>query len=119
MANKRDFKKSIEAIGASICDEMMMAYYNIEGVDRPAVSEAIEKVLKAITMAKNNANIYFDRGPKGYANKAEYIKEKDQFFKALFEKISAVFSTEIDSALKQFNAAIPAQVKNQNKELAN
>ena len=38
MANKRDFKKSIDAIGGAICNEMMVAYYNIEGADKNAIA---------------------------------------------------------------------------------
>ncbi len=53
MANKRDFKKSIDAIGGAICNEMMVAYYNIEGADKNAIASSIEKVLGAVVKAKN------------------------------------------------------------------
>ena len=34
MANKREFKKYVDALGASIIDEMISAYHNVKGVDR-------------------------------------------------------------------------------------
>lgn len=115
MANKREFKKGVDAIGTSVCDEMMAAYYNIEGVDRKAVSDALEKVLVAIGNAKDNANVFFDKGPKAFEDRKAYAKAKAAFFKSLFVKINKDFANELDAALKQFNAAIPASIKAENK----
>lgn len=118
MANKRDFKKSVDAVGAAICNEMMSAYYNIEGIDKNAVSEAIQKVLSAVVKAKDNSNIFFDKGVKAFADHQEYSKAKKSYFKALFNKIHTEFTEEINVALKQFNNAVPADVKKANKELS-
>lgn len=118
MANKRDFKKSVEALGASICTEMMTAYYNVQGVDRNAVAESIEDVLAATEKAKDNANVIFDKGVRAFPSISEYSKAKKTFFKALFEKIHAEYATEVEAALKKFNAAIPEDVKKTNKEVA-
>lgn len=116
MANKRDFKKSVEAIGASICNDMMITYYNVDGVDRNAIAGAIEKVLVATAKAKDNANIFFDRGPRAFDDVKDYLKEKKNFFRSLFNKIDSEFAEEIEVALKEYNAAIPADVKAKNKE---
>ncbi len=118
MANKREFKKYVDALGSSILDEMVPTYYNVKGVDKDKVAEAIEMVLGAIGKAKNNANVFFDRGPKSYADHKEYAKAKDAFFKALFNKIETEFGEEINLALKKFNEAIPAEVKEENKKIA-
>ncbi len=116
MANKRDFKKSIDAIGGAVCNEMMIAYYNVEGADKNAIASSIEKVLAAVTKAKDNANVFFDKGVKAFADKAEYTKSKAAFFKALFAKIHMEFGEELNAAVKEFNEAIPADVKKANKE---
>lgn len=118
MANKREFKKYADALGASIIDEMISAYYNIKDVDRDKIAEAMQKVLGAIGKAKNNANVYFDRGPRAFENMAEYAKAKNNFFKALFDKIETEFSEEINEALAIFNSALPAEEKARNKEIA-
>lgn len=115
MANKREFKKYVEAIGSSTCEAMMETYYNVKGVDKEAIEKAIEKVLGAIGAAQSNSNIYFDKGVKAFANPKEYSYEKKIFFKKLFDKISVDFNKEIDEALKIFNAAIPQEVKEQQK----
>ncbi|MDE5806934.1 MAG: hypothetical protein K2H76_02370, partial [Muribaculaceae bacterium] len=115
MANKREFKKYVDALGASACEEMMYAYHTVEQADKDAISKAIEKVLLATNKARMNANIFFDRGAKAFADRKEYAKAKENFFKALFEKISNEFNDEVNAALKDFNAALPAEERERNK----
>lgn len=119
MANKREFKKYADALGASIIDEMISAYYNVEGADRDKIAEAMETVLGAIGKAKNNANVTFDRGAKSFDSVEEYAKAKKAFFRSLFDKIETEFGEEVNASLKLFNAALPAEEKARNKAYAN
>lgn len=114
--NKQQFKKAAEAAGASICEEMMTVYYNVKGVDKDKISQAVAKTLGATAAAKSNANVFFDRGRKAFASDAEYSKAKAEFFKKLFKKIRDDFNKEISEALKLFNEAVPAEVKEGNKK---
>lgn len=116
MANKREFKKYAEAIGASACCAMTDAYYNVENVDKNAVAKAMEKVLGATAAAKANANIFFEQGAKGFADRKAYSKAKEVFFKKLFNKIATDFNAQIEEALKIFNAALPAEAKEEQKK---
>lgn len=113
--NKQDFKKCIETAGASICNEMMAVYYNVSDVDRDKIASAVAKVLRATAIAKSNANIYFERGSKGFSDMKEYKKAKREFFKKLFAKNTEDFNTSISAALKEFNEAVPQSVKDANK----
>lgn len=119
MANKREFKKYVEAIGASACEAMMATYYNVEGADKNEIAKAIEKVLGAVGTARSNANVTFDKGVKAFPSLSDYSKAKKDFNKKLFVKISDDFTKELDEALKQFNAAIPASVKEAQKKAVN
>ncbi len=118
MANKREFKKYVDALGSSVCEEMMTSYYNVEGADKKKIAAAIEKVLAAIGKAKDNANVYFDRGVRAFEDHKAYSKAKQTFFKNLFNKITTEFGEDINLALKDFNAALPASAKAANKEAA-
>lgn len=118
MPNKRVFKKDVDALGASVIDEMVSAYYNVKDVDRDKISQAIEKVLFAIGKAKNNANVYFDKGVSAFESVEEYSKAKKSFFKTLFNKIEKEFGEDVNAALKLFNAALPAEEKKRNKAYA-
>ena len=118
MGNKREFKKYAEALGASVCEAMMFAYYNQPGVDKEAIEKAIAKVLGATAAAKSNADVTFDKGYRAFPSLPEYSKAKKAFFKQLFTKINKDFDKEIDEAVKMFNAAIPQSVKDEQKREA-
>lgn len=118
MANKREFKKYVEAVGASACEAMMTTYYNVAGVDKDAIGKAMEKVLAAVALARANSNVFFDKGHKAFSAPAEYSAEKRDFFKKLFAKINDDFAKDLDEALKIFNAALPQSVKEENKKIA-
>ena len=119
MPNKREFKKYADALGASIIDEMISAYYNVENADRDKIAKAMETVLGAIGKAKNNANITFDKGPKAFGGLKEYSQAKAKFYNSLFDKIETEFGEEVNQALHLFNEALPAEEKARNKEAAN
>lgn len=119
MANKREFKKYVDSLGASVIDEMISSYYNVKGADQDKIAQSMEMVLGAIGNAKNNSNITFDRGEKAFDDKKAYSKARKEFFNALFNKVETEFNEQINAALKLFNQALPAEERARNKELAN
>lgn len=119
MANKRAFKKYVDALGAAVMDEMIAVYYNVDGADQDKIAKAMNQALAAIGKARSNANVFFDRGVKAFENREEYNKAKKQFFRSLFDKVYTELTEEMNQALKEFNEALPAEVKAQNKAAAN
>lgn len=119
MANKRDFKKYTDAVGAMLVEEMLYAYSTIEKADKEAISAAVGQVLQAVEDARHHSNIYFDRGQKSFDDNKQYAAEKHRFFKALFNKVENEFNASVDEAIKKFNSAIPEEVKKALKESAN
>ena len=115
MANKRDFKKYVDALGASACDSMLAAYYEIKDADKDKIEKAIAKVLGAIGVAKSNADITFDKRVKEFGSLQEYSKAKKEFFKNLFRKIYEDFTNELNEAIKELNDAVPQSAKEENK----
>lgn len=118
MANKRDYKKYVEALSAAMIDEMIAAYYNVKGADQDKIAKAMETVMGAMAKARNNSNVYFSRGASGFADMKEFAKAKRAFFRSLFNKIDTEFEEETNAALKLFNEALPAEEKARNKEYA-
>lgn len=116
MANKREFKKYVEAVGASACDAMMATYYNVEGVNKESIENSIRMVLGAVGVARSNADVTFDKGVKAFDTMKDYSKAKAEFYKKLFSKINNDFAQSIDEAIKVFNAAIPQSVRDSYKE---
>lgn len=119
MANKREFKKVVDLLGAELCNNMMIAWVNVEGADKKAISDAIGKVVDGVEAARHHSNIHFDRGMKGFESLEAYSKAKKAFYKALFNKTVADFNQVVSDALKQFNAALPQSEKDANKAAVN
>lgn len=115
MANKRDFKKCITALVNNICQDMMLAYYNIDGADCEQIDAAIIDVLSAGEVALLKSNVKFDKTSKAFTSGKEYHTEKMRFNKSLYHHIYNEFNLAIGEALKKFNAAIPQEVKDNNK----
>lgn len=107
MANKREFKKDVDAKCASLLDEMMDSYVEADKEGRDKISQAIEMVLTALAKAKNHANLFFDRGPRSFENKKDYINAKEAFFKNLFDKINTELCEDINKAQKVYKSALP------------
>lgn len=119
MANKRMFKKAAGAVCNAVCEEIMVNYYNTPDIDKSLVEKSIAKVIAATDEAVCNANIYFGKGAKAFESAEAYSKAKKAYFKELFAKIQKDLSAKLEEAIKDFNAAIPAEVKAQNKAAAN
>lgn len=113
--NKRDFKKYVESLGDSACASMVDVYETVENVDKSKVADAVEKVISATAAAKSNADVTFDKGVKAFGSLKEYSKAKRAFFKQLFNKITEDYYKELEEAVKEFNSAIPEEVKAENK----
>lgn len=116
MANKRQFKKDVAVAAANICNEMVNTFYSEENVDEKKINDAIVKVLETAREATNNANVFFDKGRKAFDNPKDYSLAKAKFFKALFNRIHGDLENGFNEALKEFNAAVPEEVKAANKD---
>lgn len=116
MANKREFKKFVTAVGSNVIEDMMLNYYTIKDINKDAVDTAIGKVLDAIETARCNANVFFDKGTRAFETRKEYTREKERFFRALFDKIASDFEGSLEAAVKEFNDAVPQSVKDANKK---
>lgn len=115
MGNKRDFKKGVQAVGDSVCAEMVDIFDSVENANKEEIAKAVEKVICAVAAAKSNADVTFDKGVKAFSSIQEYGKAKKAFFRQLFKKITDDFYNDLDEALKIFNAAVPEEVKEENK----
>ena len=116
--NKRDFKKYVESVGDSACASMVDIFDSNENIDKEKVANAVEKVIAAVAAAKTNADVTFDKGVKAFDSIVEYSKAKKAFYKQLFKKIYEDFYNDLDEAVKEFNSAVPEDVKESNKAAA-
>lgn len=109
MANKREFKKSVEALSSALVDEMMINYYNVKEADRDKISQAITKIVAAMEKAKQTAARAFDKKVKEFSNLAEYNKAKAAFTKENYDKAIADYNDALGEALKLYNEGMPKE----------
>lgn len=118
MANKREFKKSVEALSAALVDEMMISYYNVKDVDRQKISDAVATIITALEKAKVDTAVQFDKKTKDFENLAGYLKAKKEFSKEKYDKAIEAYNNALADALKAYNEAMPQAEKEANKKAA-
>lgn len=111
MANKREFKKSVEELTAALVDEMMVSYYNEKEADREKISEAISKIVVAMENSKKEASKLFDKKVRDFENIAAYNKAKAKFIKGQYDKAIADYNDALSEALKNYNQGMPQNKK--------
>lgn len=107
MANKRDFKKSVEALSSALVDEMMASYYNVKDADREKITTAITKVIAAMGKAKKDSNKLFGKGVKEFESLAAYNAAKAQHNKEKFNNAINEYNNALGEALKAYNEGMP------------
>ena len=103
--NKREYKKAIEALGTAMCVEIFNIGVTTKGADAAKINEAINIVWGAMDDTKRGANLYFPKKEREFADRAAYNRERNQYYRAAFERLNSEFETQVDEALKLVNAA--------------
>lgn len=114
MANKKEFKKYVTRLSSAICQDMMTAYYNIDGVNYDKIDDAVIKVLQATEIAIIHANVKFDKSASAFENDYIYNKEKRSYYRKLYKKINSEYSQSLKEAIHQFNESMPKDMKDAN-----
>ncbi|MCM1319140.1 MAG: hypothetical protein NC217_02015 [Muribaculaceae bacterium] len=116
MSNKREFKKSIDAISTSAATYMMDVSILVDGVNEEEITKAVALILTAAESAILKSNVKFDKSPKAFPE-GGYAKARRAFYKQMYANITKEFNEALDKAVKIFNGAIPAEVKQENIKL--
>lgn len=107
MANKREFKKSVEALSSALLDEMMASYYNEKEADREKISSAIAKVIQAMQNARVDVNKAFGKGVKDFDSIKEYNAAKIKHNKDKYNQAVENYNNMIGQALQDYNEGMP------------
>lgn len=107
MANKREFKKSLDALSSALVNEMMASLYNVKEADQAKITEAINTIAQAMVKAKKDANVLFGKSMKEFANAREYNEAKAKFTKEKYDQAIARYNEALGEALKAYNEGMP------------
>lgn len=107
MANKREFKKSVDALSSALVNEMMASLYNVKEADTLKLNEAISKIAQAMVAAKKDTSKLFDKGLKDFNNLSEYNAAKAKHTKEKYKEAIAKYNEALGEALKSYNEGMP------------
>jgi hypothetical protein len=102
-------------VSSALVEDMMILACQVADADREKIDEAAIAVLKAEEGSLIKINVKFDKTAKGFASKVEYNKAKNKFYKELFAKVNDEFGASINEAIKKFNEAMPAELREELK----
>lgn len=116
MANKREFKTYVSTVSTSLVNDMMATSCTVRNADTDTIDKAIIRILRAGENAVIKAGIKYDKTAKAFADPRQYRTERAKFYRNLFAKINSEFAKEVNAAIKEFNTAFPAEVKDELKK---
>jgi|GEM_PF-3799960 len=64
----------------------------------------------------NNVTFVFDKLPKDFESGAAYRKARAEYFKKAFSSLREKFYDKVNALVKEMNAALPQEVKDNNKK---
>lgn len=116
MANKRDLKKEIQYVCGDIAAECLIAKNFVKGVDAEKLNDVVGKVADLQISALEAASFSFDKLPKDFENGAAYHKARYSYFRKAYTALREKFYNKVNELVKEMNAAIPQEVKENNKK---
>lgn len=116
MANKRELKKQIQYICGDLAAECLIAKNFVKGVDGEAMKRAIANIADLQTATLAMASFSFDKQPKDFASRNLYNKAQSAYYKKAYGSLRAKFLDKVNEIVKEMNAALPQEVKDNNKK---
>lgn len=116
MANKRELKKEIRYVCGDLAAECLLAKNFVKGVDKKAMNEIIAKIADLQVSALNNVTFSFDKLPHDFDSGYGYRKARAAYFKKAFASLRGKFYDKVNEIVKEMNAAVPQEVRDNNKK---
>lgn len=116
MANKRELKKEIQYVCGDLAAECLLAKNFVKGVDANAMKEIIGKIADLQVSALGHVSFSFDRLPHDFESGHAYRKARREYFKTAYKSLREKFYDKVNALVKEMNAALPQEVKDNNKK---
>lgn len=119
MANKRELKKMIRNTCGGLALDMISAGNVFPQINQKDVEQTVYDcaLLQLNTLSK--LNIIFDRSHSDFASPNEYTRARSAYFRKAYSALMVEFEKGVDSIIKNMNAALPDDVRQILKKVAN
>ncbi len=116
MANKRNLKKLIRRVCGEIAVEAIIAYQTIPSMSSETVGQILGDVAELQCETLSRISFSFDKSRADSENGAAYRAARRRYNAAAFARLRTDFTEGVNKVLKELNAAIPAEVREANKQ---
>lgn len=116
MGNKRDLKKYVRLMCGDIAAEALIAGTFVEGVDMKAMHEVVQKVANLQENTLAAISLSYDKLPSDFSSMREYHKARSSYYHKAFTSLKIKFLEKVKEIVAEMNSALPATVKEANKE---
>lgn len=116
MANKRDLKKEIRYVCGDLAAECLIAKNFVKGVDCEAMKNIIGEIADLQISALDTVSFSYDKVRSDFESGREYAKARSAYFRKAYGSLREKFYDKVQAIVKKMNAALPAEVKANNKK---
>lgn len=116
MANKRQLKKHIRYVCGDLAAEIMIASHALKGFDRDEVSRIVGRIASLQVSSLRHCSFNFDKASRDFESPAAYRRERSAYNRKAFARLRSEFRENVLSIVKDMNAAMPAEVREANKD---
>ena len=116
MANKRELKKEIRYVCGDLAAECLLTKNFVKGVDANEMRDIVVKIADLQVSALESVSFSFDRLPHDFESGHDYRKARREYFKTAYKSLRDKFYNKVNAIVKEMNAALPQEVKDNNKK---
>ncbi len=121
MASKRNLKKYMKFMAENVAGETAFILNYYDNIDAEKAFKVIDDLIALLDEKLKEVSISFDktRVLSFEKNTKEYRKARRTYFKLAYQKLGKEFSVGLQNALKEMNALLSKEQREENKKIAN
>ncbi len=121
MASKRDLKKYMKTMAASVAGETVFIVDYYDNIDEAKANKVIDDLVVLLTEKIDDVSVCFDKTCVVSFNgdRKAYRKAHRDYFKKCYAELLKEFNEGIQSAVKEMNSLLSKEQLAENKKLAN
>lgn len=115
MSSKRDLKKYICNVCGDLAANLLMARAAFGGFDNKRVAEIIDEIAELQVNTLSKVSFSYDKVSKDFPDEADYRKARSAYYRQGYDKLCCDFDARVAEIVKEMNAVLPAEAKEQIK----
>lgn len=119
MANKRQLKKHVQAVCGDLACQLLIAQQLFGGFDEKQVNNIVAEIALLQESVMSNCTFAFDKTEREFESRHAYNVARRDYNRKAYKKLAQEFNDGVLDIVKKMNAALPQDLKETFKEVAN